>query len=76
MILEDSQTIAAEPAVVVSFLEDMDQHYLDWHPDHVSFDWLDGTHREHFYLEERIGGWRVRMPMRIDRSVDLHHAMV
>jgi len=76
MILEDTEPIAAEPRAVVSFLENMDRHYLDWHPDHVSFDWLDGAKREHFYFEERIGGWRVRMPMQVERSADRRRAIV
>jgi hypothetical protein len=76
MIVEDSQAIAADPDIVILFLEEMDRHYLDWHPDHISFDWLDGARREHFYFDERIGRWRVRMAMRIARSVDRTRATV
>lgn len=76
MILEDSETIDVQPIAVVQFLENMDRHYRDWHPDHVSFDWLDGARREHFYFDERVGGWRLRLPMRVTRSADRRSAVV
>jgi hypothetical protein len=76
MIVEDSQAIATDPDVVIRFLEEIDRHYLEWHPDHISFDWLDGARREHFYFDERIGRWRVRMAMRIMRSADHASATV
>ena len=64
MILQDSQLIESDAEAVVSFLENMDRHYLDWHPDHISFAWLDGEERRHFHFEEMIGRWRLRMAMK------------
>jgi uncharacterized protein YndB with AHSA1/START domain len=76
MILQDSQLIESGVEPVVSFLENMDRHYLDWHPDHISFAWLDGDDRRHFHFEEMIGRWRLRMAMRVTRSADGRNAVM
>ena len=68
MIIEESRALPVPANTIVEFLKKLDAHYLDWHPDHVSFDWLDGGRREHFYFAERIGGWMLRMGMRVTRS--------
>lgn len=75
MILEETSILNVRPERVVAFLEALDDHYLDWHPDHVSFSWLDGAKHEHFYFEERIGGWMIRMPVQITRSADGREAV-
>ena len=54
MILEETIHLDAEPERVVALLESLDEHYRDWHPDHVSFAWLDGARREYAFFEERI----------------------
>ena len=70
MIIEESRALPVPADTIVEFLEKLDAYYLDWHPDHISFDWLDGGRREHFYFAERIGGWMLRMAMRVTRSGD------
>jgi len=69
MILSESAVIKADPERLVAFFETLDEHYLDWHPDHVSFAWLDPG-RESFHFVERIGRWTLRMRMRVSRSED------
>ncbi len=59
----------APPARIAVFLGDLDRHYLEWHPDHVSFAWLDDDHRR-FRFDERIGRWTLRLAMTVDRSAD------
>jgi hypothetical protein len=75
MILEESAIIMAPPERIARFFETLDEHYLDWHPDHVSFSWLDGARHEYFHFDERIGGWKLHMPMRVTRSADGHRAV-
>ena len=70
MIVEESRAMDVPPDRVVTFLEEIDAHYLDWHPDHIAFDWLDGSQREFFHFEERIGRWRVRLLMQVIRAAD------
>jgi hypothetical protein len=60
MILSSaSPVIRADPQQVFSFFAGMESNYLRWHPDHVSFRWLDKSALQpgvRFYFEERIGG--------------------
>lgn len=70
MIIEESAHLPAPPERVVAFFEALDEHYLDWHPDHISFAWLDGARRQHFHFDERIGRWRIHMAMRVERAAD------
>jgi hypothetical protein len=70
VILQETSILDVPPERVVAFLEALEHRYLDWHPDHISFSWLDGAKRDHFYFEERIGGWMIRMPVQITRSAD------
>lgn len=69
MIVEERRTLAAPAGMVVDFFEHLDRHYLDWHPDHVSFDWLNAD-RTAFHFDERIGRWRVAMRMTLERGAD------
>lgn len=69
MIITESAVIMAPPERLVDFFETLDEHYLDWHPDHVSFAWLDPAH-ERFHFVERIGSWTLDMRMSIERSAD------
>lgn len=75
MILEETNHLRVPPEEVVAFLEALDERYRDWHPDHVSFSWLDGAKREHFFFEERIGRWMLRMSMQLTRSSDGRRAI-
>ncbi len=75
MILEESIHIDAPPERIAAFLETLDEHYRDWHPDHVSFSWLDSTKREYAYFDERIGRWRLRMRIQVARSASGRHAL-
>jgi hypothetical protein len=72
MILRDSTWIRADPLQVFNFFERMDRHYLRWHPDHLSFEWLSGRGvREGvvFGFEERIAGKRLRKKVVFTRVV-------
>ncbi len=67
MILEETRTLPVPAGRIVAFFENLDAHYLDWHPDHTSFAWLDGGRRHHFHFDERIGGWRLALAMSVER---------
>lgn len=44
---------------VFTFFKNIENNYLKWHPDHVSFKWIKGEGLETgnvFYFEEQIGG--------------------
>lgn len=60
MILRSvSPGIRADAQSVFDFFAGMESNYLRWHPDHVSFHWLDRPELKpgvRFYFEERIGG--------------------
>lgn len=59
MILSDTTDIAVSPATIFDFFEEAEEHYRDWHPDHVLFRWIDGRGvrvGNVFYFEERING--------------------
>ncbi len=59
MILKDSVKIKAPPEAIFSFFEDMENNYLQWHPDHVLYRWISGRSVKEghiFYFEEYIAG--------------------
>lgn len=60
MLLEETTHINASPKRIFDFFSHMDeQRYLDWHPDHLAFRWVEGDAvREGnvCYFEERIYG--------------------
>jgi uncharacterized protein YndB with AHSA1/START domain len=60
MILEETTLIDAPPERVFDFFLHMDeQRYLDWHPDHLAFRWVEGNSLQEgsvCYFEERIYG--------------------
>ena len=59
MLLMESTGIDASPSDVFRFFEEMEENYTRWHPDHISFRWLDGGRLEagsKAHFEERIGG--------------------
>jgi hypothetical protein len=59
MILRDQIDVTASADALYAFFEDIERHYLAWHPDHRLFRWVEGHslaigHRFHF--EEVIAG--------------------
>lgn len=42
MILEETTEVKTSPEDVYRFFEAMEANYLQWHPDHVTFRWVDG----------------------------------
>ena len=59
MILRDTTEVACMPEAIFRFFEDMQSHYLEWHPDHRLFRWVRGRSLavgSVFYFEEVIAG--------------------
>ena len=59
MILRDTIDISSQPGAIFQFFADMEHHYLQWHPDHKLFRWVEGRNLavgNAFYFEEFIGG--------------------
>ncbi|MDG5820904.1 SRPBCC family protein [Natronococcus sp. A-GB7] len=59
MILEAETHIRADPEDVFEFFAEMEQNYEAWHPDHITFRWVEGVPVEEgtlAYFEEEIGG--------------------
>jgi hypothetical protein len=51
--------VRATPEEVYRFFEDMEENYVQWHPDHIKFRWVEGAELEEggeAYFEERIAG--------------------
>ena len=42
MRLEATTAIDVPPERVLEFFDAIDRHYLEWHPDHISFEWVEG----------------------------------
>jgi len=76
MILEDSIKIQASPEAVFQFIEDIESHYLEWHPDHVLFRWEQGRGGNLgniFYFEECIAGKHLKKRCVFTRVVSNEH---
>ncbi|HAA22565.1 MAG TPA: SRPBCC family protein [Cytophagales bacterium] len=59
MKFEDSIFIQAPCEKVFAFFEEMDQNYLNWHPEHQVFEWRKGKGLavgNVFYFEEELNG--------------------
>lgn len=59
MLLEETTKISASPADVYHFFESMGANYERWHPDHITFHWLEGgglALGSTAYFEERVDG--------------------
>jgi uncharacterized protein YndB with AHSA1/START domain len=70
MRLRDSIWIDAPPGEVFRFFDEMDAHYLQWHPDHLLFRWERGRGVDAgvvFYFEETIGGTRMKKRVHFTR---------
>ena len=77
MILTDSISIQARPEEIFGVFEDMDQHYRQWHPDHVLFRWLSGhgVRVGHvFYFEEYIAGTLLKKKVVFTHVVPNRHS--
>lgn len=67
MILEETTEMKAPPGDVYRFFEEMEENYERWHPDHVTFQWIDGNglkEGENAYFEEKIAGKRQQKTVR------------
>lgn len=76
MILTDAVNINAAPRAIFDFFEDMEQHYLQWHPDHVRFRWVSGrgVKTGHvFYFEEYLAGTLLKKEVAFTRVVPGQH---
>ena len=59
MLLEDKILIKAPASKLFAFFEQMDRNYTSWHPQHLCFEWRQGTGLQQgnrFYFEETIAG--------------------
>jgi hypothetical protein len=59
LILTDNISIKAPPDDIFRFFEEIDRHYMEWHPDHVLYRWEKGhgvALGNEFYFEELIAG--------------------
>lgn len=59
MILKEATAVAAPPEDVYRFFEEMEENYERWHPDHITFRWIEGGGLDQgaeAYFEERIAG--------------------
>lgn len=72
MILTETVDLDYPPDAVIAFLEDMDRHYLAWHPDHIAFRWIatGDAPKARLFFDERIGRIRLRSVMDVRRSAD------
>lgn len=76
MILSDSTYIEAPPQAIFSFFEEMERHYLHWHPDHVLFRWEEGRGLREgnvFYFEEYIAGKLLKKRVAFTRVEPARH---
>lgn len=67
MILEETTEVKTSPGDVYRFFESMEGNYLRWHPDHVSFRWIDGgslKEGEKAHFVEEIAGKRQEKTVR------------
>lgn len=72
MRLEQSIEIDAAPDRVFSFFDAMEENYVRWHPDHLSFRWLQSGRLavgNRFRFEERVHGQRIDRVVRLTEIV-------
>lgn len=66
--LTDSVDIDSSPDRVWTWLQNLADHYLDWHPDHVSAEWVVGEPNEVgsvLEVVEDLGGHRERLRLEV-----------
>jgi hypothetical protein len=76
MILHDSIHIQATPQTIYRFFDRMEEHYRQWHPDHVLFRWITGrgvAPGNVFYFEEFIAGKLLKKRVAFTRCVPGEH---
>jgi len=76
VILRDTTDVQASPEAVFEFFEEMERHYLRWHPDHKLFRWVRGRGLEEgnvFYFEEVIAGKLLKKEVVFTRIVRHRH---
>lgn len=76
MILEEITSIKAPASRIFAFFQAMEQNYLDMHPDHKLFRWVNGQSLEVgnvFYFEEVIGGKLLKKRVRLTAVKDNHY---
>lgn len=59
LVLRDTIDVHASPLAIFAFFEDIERHYLHWHPDHKLFRWTQGRGLalgHEFHFEEIIYG--------------------
>lgn len=64
--------IQASNEEVYSFFEKMKENYLDWHPEHIAFEWRKGEGLEVgnvFYFKEEIGGQLLKKETRFTKII-------
>jgi hypothetical protein len=74
VILRDTTEVASTPEAIFGFFEHMESHYLEWHPDHRRFRWVNGrglATGNVFYFEEVIAGKLLKKRVVFTR-VDTH----
>ncbi len=67
MILSQSILIDVPAGRIFAFFDGMEENYTRWHPDHISFRWLQEGRQavgNRFQFEERIHGQHIRRTMR------------
>lgn len=72
MILSQTTIIAAPAERIFAFFDRMEVNYTRWHPDHITFRWLQNGRQavgNRFYFEEQIHGQRLKRTMRYTRVV-------
>lgn len=70
--IRDTTHIRASRREVWAWLESMADHYTDWHPDHVSAEWIRGTPNQvgaELEVVEGIGGHQERLRFRLTRLI-------
>lgn len=70
MILEETTEMEASPNDVYHFFETMEENYTRWHPDHITFRWIDNrglATGSRAYFEEWIAGKRRTKTVRFTR---------
>lgn len=76
MMLVDSITLRASPEAVFRFFDEMETHYLAWHPDHLLFRWEHGRGvalGNIFSFAERIGGKHLAKRVVFTRVIPNRH---
>lgn len=72
MILEEAAELTCSPDAAAAFLEEMDRHYLAWHPDHIALRWIATASgpKARLFFDERIGRIRLAATVDVTRSAD------